>query len=66
VANVRRATAITALFNRLTFNDAEQVRALFSELVSLITTGRPLEPSQRRAATLGRPIAIEKNVWIAE
>jgi acetyltransferase-like isoleucine patch superfamily enzyme len=119
VAGVRRATAITAALNRLTFNDAQQVRTLFSELigkqvdetfllippfytaggdeirvgrnvfinqnctfydlggldigddvligpnVSLITTGHPLEPSQRRAATLGRPIVIGKNVWIA-
>jgi acetyltransferase-like isoleucine patch superfamily enzyme len=119
VANVKRATAITAALNRLTFNDADEVRALFSELigkkvddtfllippfytaggdeirvgrnvfvnqnctfydlggldiaddvmigpnVSIITTGHPLEPSQRRAATIGKPIAIGGNVWIA-
>ncbi|HEY9259021.1 sugar O-acetyltransferase [Chitinophaga sp.] len=119
VANVKRASAITATLNRLTFNDAEEVRALFSELigrqvderfllippfyttggneirvgknvfinqnctfydlggldigddvmigpnVSIITTGHPLEPSQRRAVTIGNPIVIEKNVWIA-
>src|SRR5580698_1615257 len=119
VANVKRAMAITATLNRLTFNDADEIRALFSELigkqvdqsfslippfytaggdeirvgrnvfvnqnctfydlggldiaddvmigpnVSIITTGHPLEPSQRRAATIGKPIAIEKNVWIA-
>jgi len=119
LAKVRRAMAITAALNRLTFNDAEQVRALFSELtgqpvdesfllippfytaggdeirvgrnvfvnqnctfydlggldiadevmigpnVSLITEGHPLEPAQRRAATIGRPIAIGRNVWIA-
>ena len=118
-ANVGRAMAITAKLNRLTFNDAAEVRALFSELigkkvdesfllippfytaggdeirvgrnvfvnqnctfydlggldiaddvmigpnVSLITTGHPLEPSQRRATTIGRPIVIERNVWIA-
>ena len=119
VANVRRAMAITAALNRLTFNDADEIRALFSELigkkvddsfllippfytaggdeirvgrnvfvnqnctfydlggldiaddvmigpnVSIITAGHPLEPSQRRAATIGKPIAIERNVWIA-
>jgi acetyltransferase-like isoleucine patch superfamily enzyme len=119
LANVKRAMAITAALNRLTFNDAEEIRALFSELigkkvddsfllippfftaggdeirvgrnvfvnqnctfydlggleladdvmigpnVSIITTGHPLEPSQRRAATVGKPIVIERNVWIA-
>jgi acetyltransferase-like isoleucine patch superfamily enzyme len=118
-ANVKRAMAITARLNRLTFDDADEVRALFSELtgkkvdesfllippfytaggdeirvgrnvfvnqnctfydlggldiaddvligpnVSLITAGHPLEPSQRRAATIGKPIAIGRNVWIA-
>jgi acetyltransferase-like isoleucine patch superfamily enzyme len=33
--------------------------------VSIITTGHPLEPSQRRAATIGKPIVIERGVWIA-
>ena len=33
--------------------------------VSIITTGHPLEPSQRRAATIGTPVVIEKSVWIA-
>ena len=119
LANVKRAMAITARLNRLTFNDADEIRALFSELigkkvdesfllippfytaggdeirvghnvfvnqnctfydlggldiaddvmigpnVSLITAGHPLEPSQRRAVTIGTPIAIERNVWIA-
>ena len=119
LANVKRAVVITAALNRLTFNDADEIRALFSELigkkvdesfllippfftaggdeirvgqnvfvnqnctfydlggidiaddvmigpnVSIITTGHPLEPSRRRAATVGNPIAIEKSVWIA-
>jgi acetyltransferase-like isoleucine patch superfamily enzyme len=119
LTNVKRAMAITATLNRLTFNDADEVRALFSELigkkvdesfllippfytaggdeirvgqnvfvnqnctfydlggldiaddvlvgpnVSIITTSHPLEPSQRRAATIGKPIVIERNVWIA-
>ena len=33
VANVKRATAITARLNRLTFDDADEIRALFSELI---------------------------------
>jgi acetyltransferase-like isoleucine patch superfamily enzyme len=119
LANVKRAMAITARLNRLTFNDSDEIRALFSELigkkvdesfllippfytaggdeirvgrqvfvnqnctfydlggldisddvmigpnVSIITTGHPLEPSQRRTATIGKPIVIEKGVWIA-
>ncbi len=119
LANVKRAMAITAALNRLTFNDADEVRALFSQLigkkvdesfllippfytaggdeirvgrnvfvnqnctfydlggldigddvmigpnVSLITAGHPLAPAQRRAATIGKPIVIGRNVWIA-
>ena len=119
LANVKRAMVITAALNRLTFNDADEIRALFSELigkkvdesfflippfytaggdeirvgrdvfvnqnctfydlggldiadevmigpnVSIITAGHALEPSQRRAATIGKPIVIERNVWIA-
>jgi acetyltransferase-like isoleucine patch superfamily enzyme len=119
VAATRRAMAITAALNRLTFNEPDQVRALFSELigaevdagfllippfytsgggeirvgrnvfinqnctfydlggltlgdavmigpsVSLITSGHPLDPLQRRAVTTGDPIVIERNVWIA-
>lgn len=119
LANTKRAMAITARLNQLTFNETEEVRALFSELigrkvddsfllippfytaggneirvghnvfvnqnctfydlggldirddvmigpnVSLITTGHALEPSQRRTVTIGKPIVIEKNVWIA-
>ncbi len=119
LAKVKRAMAITAAINRLTFDDAAEIRALFSRLigkpvdesfslippfytaggdeirvghnvfvnqnctfydlggldigddvmvgpnVSIITAGHPLEPSQRRAATIGKPIVIERNVWIA-
>src|SRR6516164_652321 len=119
LANVRRAMAITATLNRLTFNDADEIRALFSQLigkkvddsfllippfytaggdeirvgrnvfinqnctfydlggldiaddvmigpnVSLLTPSHPLAPSRRRAVTIGKPIAIERNVWIA-
>jgi len=119
LADIKRAMAITAALNRLTFNDADEVRALFSELigrkvddsfllappfyttggleisvgrnvfvnqnctfydlggleiadevmigpnVSLITSGHPIEPSQRRAAVIAKPIVIQRNVWIA-
>ena len=119
VANVKRATAITAQLNRLTFEDVDEIRTLFSRLigkkidesfllippfytssgteirvgqnvfinqnctfydlggldigddvmigpnVSIITTSHPLDPSQRRAVTIGKPILIEKNAWIA-
>ncbi|OWJ66083.1 sugar O-acetyltransferase [Inquilinus limosus] len=119
LAGVRRAMALTAALNRLTFDDADEVRALFSELtgrpvddgfrlippfyttggpditvgrnvfvnqnctfydlggidiaddvmigpnVSLITSGHPLAPSQRRDAVTAKPIVIGRNVWIA-
>lgn len=119
VANTRRAMAITASLNRLTFDDADEVRTLFSQLigkdvdkgfilippfytaggdeirvgrnvfinqnctfydlggldigddvmigpnVSIITTGHALKPSLRRSVTIGKPIVIERNVWIA-
>jgi acetyltransferase-like isoleucine patch superfamily enzyme len=119
LANVKRAMAITAALNRLTFNDADDVRALFSDLigkkvdesfllippfytangldirvgrnvfvnqnctfydlggldiaddvmigpnVSLLTTGHPVDPAQRRAFVIAKPIAIKRNVWIA-
>lgn len=118
LANIKRAMAITASLNRLTFNDADEVRALFSDLigkevdesfllippfytaggvdisvgrnvfvnqnctfydlggldiaddvmigpnVNLITTGHPIEPSQRRDFVVAKPIVIERNVWI--
>jgi acetyltransferase-like isoleucine patch superfamily enzyme len=118
-ANVKRAMAITATLNRLTYNDEDEIRALFSDLigkkvddsfllippfyttggldisvgrnvfvnqnctfydlggldiaddvmigpnVSIITSGHPIEPSQRRAGVTAKPIAIERNVWIA-
>ena len=119
LASVKRAMAITAHLNRLTFNDADEVRALFSDLigkkvddsfllippfyttggadisvgrnvfvsqnctfydlggldiaddvmigpnVSIITSGHPIEPSQRRAFVVAKPVVIERNVWIA-
>lgn len=119
LADVKHAAAITARLNQLTFNDAAQIRALFSQLigktvdenfllippfyttggrhtrigrnvfvnqnctfydlggidiaddvmigpnVSLITSGHPIQPSQRRTGVVAKPIVIQKNVWIA-
>jgi acetyltransferase-like isoleucine patch superfamily enzyme len=119
VANVKRAMRITASLNRLTFDDADQVRSLFGDLigkplddgfslippfyttggvditvgcnvfinqnctfydlggidiaddvmigpnVSLITSGHPIHPSERRAGVVAKPIVVERNVWIA-
>jgi acetyltransferase-like isoleucine patch superfamily enzyme len=119
VANVKRAMAITAALNRLTFDDADQIRAVFSELigkpldesfslippfystggseivvgrnvfinqnctiydlggvtigddvmigpnVSIITVGHPIHPAERRDGVIGKPIVVERNVWIA-
>jgi len=118
-AELKRAMAITTAINRLTFDDAQEVRSLFSELigkpvdanfvlippfyatggadtrvgrnvfinqnctfydlggldiaddvmigpnVSIITSGHPMEPSQRRSGVVAKPIVIGKNVWIA-
>src|ERR1700744_3202331 len=118
VASVKRAMALTAKLNRLTYDDADKIRDLFSELigqkvdesfmlippfyttsgneirvgrnvfvnqnctfydlggldigddvmigpnVSLITAGHPIAPERRRAVTIGKPIVIERNVWI--
>jgi acetyltransferase-like isoleucine patch superfamily enzyme len=33
--------------------------------VSIITSSHTLDPRQRRTTTIGKPIVIEKNVWIA-
>jgi acetyltransferase-like isoleucine patch superfamily enzyme len=119
VASTKRAMTITSVINRLTFDDADEIRAIFSELtgkkvddhfrlippfytaygleirvgrrvfinqnctlydlakinigddvligpnVSIITEGHPVAPSQRRAYVVGKPIVIERNVWIA-
>lgn len=119
VANVKRTVRLTAALNRLTFDDAEQVRALFGELtgktvadgftlippfyattgvgitigrnvfinqnctlddvggidiaddvligpnVSIITSGHPIAPSERRNGVIARRVVIERNVWIA-
>jgi len=119
VAGVKRAMAITAVLNRLTFDDTDQIRAVFSDLigkavdetfslippfyttggseitvgrnvfinqnctfydlggiaiaddvmigpnVSIITSGHPLRPAERRSGVTAKPIVVERNVWIA-
>ncbi len=119
VANTKRAMAITPTINRLTFDDADEIRVLFSELtgrkvddsfllippfytaygleirvgkrvfinqnctlydfaeislgddvmigpnVSIISAGHPVAPSDRCTYVVGKPIVIERNVWIA-
>ncbi len=62
-ASVKRAMAITAKLNRLTFNDADEVRALFSELI-----GRKVDDSFLLIppfyATGGADTRIGRNVFI--
>lgn len=119
VASVKRAMELTPELNRLTFADADEIRAVFSKLigapvdesfslippfyttggenirvgrnvfinqnctmydlggidiaddvmigpnVSLITSSHPLDPAQRRASVIAKPISIQKNVWVA-
>jgi acetyltransferase-like isoleucine patch superfamily enzyme len=63
LANVKRAMAITARLNRLTFNDAGEVRALFSELI-----GKPVDESFLLIppfyATGGVEITVGRNVFV--
>jgi len=119
VTSVKRAMAITPALNRLAYDDADQIRAVFSELigievddsfllippfyttggenirvgrnvfinqnctmydlggidiaddvmigpnVNIITSSHPIEPAERRAYVIAKPIVIERNVWIA-
>jgi acetyltransferase-like isoleucine patch superfamily enzyme len=63
LANVKRAMAITADLNRLTFNDADQVRALFSDLI-----GKKVDDSFLLIppfyTTGGVDISIGRNVFV--
>ncbi len=117
--SVRRAMRLTPTINQLTFDDADKIRALFSELtgrpvdghfrlippfytacgreihvgrrvfinqnctlydlaeirigddvmigpnVSILSASHPVDPEQRRICVTGKPIIIERNVWIA-
>ena len=63
LASVKRAMAITASLNRLTFNDADEVRAVFSELI-----GRKVDDSFLLIppfyTTGGPDIRVGRNVFI--
>jgi acetyltransferase-like isoleucine patch superfamily enzyme len=63
VAEVKRAMAITTNLNRLTFNDAEEVRALFSDLI-----GKKVDDSFLLIppfyATGGADTRIGRNVFV--
>jgi acetyltransferase-like isoleucine patch superfamily enzyme len=63
LADVKRAMAITARLNRLTFNDADEVRALFGELI-----GRQVDDSFLLIppfyTTGGADIRVGRNVFI--
>ena len=62
-ANVKRAMTITATLNRLTFNDAEEVRALFSDLI-----GKKVDDSfvliPPFYATGGLDTSVGRNVFV--
>jgi acetyltransferase-like isoleucine patch superfamily enzyme len=38
---------------------------MIANRVNLVTSGHPVEPSERRASITAEPITIETNVWIA-
>ncbi len=63
VANVKRAMAITAALNRLTYDDADQIRAVFSELI-----GKPVESTFSLIPPFytesGAHISVGRNVFI--
>ncbi|MES2365955.1 MAG: sugar O-acetyltransferase [Pseudomonadota bacterium] len=62
-ANVKRAMALTATLNRLTYNDADEVRALFSELI-----GKKVDDSffliPPFYTTGGTDISVGRNVFV--
>ncbi|RQR58164.1 sugar O-acetyltransferase [Burkholderia sp. Bp9002] len=62
-ADIQRAMALTARLNRLTYNDAEEVRALFAELI-----GKPVDDSVLLIppfyTTGGPDIRVGRNVFI--
>jgi acetyltransferase-like isoleucine patch superfamily enzyme len=63
VAHVKRATAITAALNRLTFDDADEIRALFSELIGKkVDESFLLIPPFYTAA--GNEIRVGHNVFV--
>jgi len=63
LASIKRAMAITAQINRLTFNDADEVRALFSDLI-----GKKVDDSFLLIppfyTTGGVDISVGRNVFV--
>lgn len=63
LANVKRAMSITSAINRLTFNDTDEIRALFTAL-----TGRPVDERFRLIppffSACGLEIRLGKRVFI--
>jgi acetyltransferase-like isoleucine patch superfamily enzyme len=63
LANVKRAMAITATLNRLTLNDADKIRDLFSELI-----GKKVDESFLRIPPFytagGEEIRVGRNVFV--
>ncbi|CUS45241.1 Maltose O-acetyltransferase [hydrothermal vent metagenome] len=63
VASVRRAMAITPVLNRLTFDDAEEIRAVFSDLIGTrVDDSFSLIPPFY--TTGGENIRVGRNVFI--
>jgi acetyltransferase-like isoleucine patch superfamily enzyme len=65
-ANVKRAMAITAALNRLTYDDADQVRALFSELIGKTVDDSfflipPFYATGGFDTTVGRNVFVNQN-----
>jgi len=65
-ANVKRAMALTARLNRLTFDDADAVRALFSELTGQAVDGNfmlipPFYTTGGSEIRVGRNVFINQN-----
>jgi hypothetical protein len=63
LANIRRAMSVTAAINRLTFNDADEIRALFSELIcQKVDDGVLLIPPFYTSG--GDEIRVGRNVFV--
>ena len=65
-ANIKRAMAITANLNRLTFNDADEVRALFGELIGKKVDDSfvlipPFYPAGGVDISVGRNVFVNQN-----
>lgn len=63
VASVKRAMAITPILNRLTYDDAEEIRAVFSELVGY-TVDDSFSLIPPFYTTGGENLRVGRNVFI--